>query len=329
MAAPHVAGAAALLLEARPGLPAYAMRDILQNHAQPGAWSGDSTGNTPDCVHRQGAGLLQIDAAIASTVNVSPARIATGESQAGPFTQRLSIVNHGPKPIFVDVSHVPAASTSGSIWTPTIASGGAATVDIGHQTLFLGPGRPVSVSVTITANPGLADGSIYGGYLVFTPRGGAGAGTVRVPYAGFKGDYQALPILTPMGYDLPWLARVDGNDITPFPNGETFTLKGNDIPTLFVHFDHAVRQLRIDALEAGTQGWIGTVLQEDFLPRSVSPNSVTDYPWDGRVVFRKKVRALPNGVYVLKVSVLKPLGNSRVAADWETWTSPEITLQRP
>jgi subtilisin family serine protease len=327
MASPHVAGAAALLLEARPGLRASTVRDILQNHAQPGAWSGDSTGNTPDCVHRQGAGLLQIDAAITGDLTVSPARIATGESQAGPFTQRLSIVNHGPKPLFVDLSHVAAASTSGSSWNPTIASGKGASVAFSKETLFLGVGRPVSVSVTITANPTLADGSIYGGYVVFTPRGGAG--TVRVPYAGFKGDYQAIPILTPIGYDLPWLARVEGNNITPFPNGETFTLEGNDIPTLFVHYDHAVRKLRIDAYEAVGQKWVGSVVHADYVARSASANSATDYPWDGTVVFRRKVREVPNGVYVLKLSVLKPLGDSRVANDWETWTSPAITLARP
>jgi hypothetical protein len=38
---------------------------------------------------------------------------------------------------------------------------------------------------------------------------------------------------------------------------------------------------------------------------------------------------LPNGTYRLKLSVLKPLGNANNAADWETFTTPPITLARP
>jgi hypothetical protein len=38
---------------------------------------------------------------------------------------------------------------------------------------------------------------------------------------------------------------------------------------------------------------------------------------------------VPNGRYVLKLSVLKALGNASNAADWETFTTPPITLARP
>src|SRR5690606_8873591 len=41
MASPHVAGAAALLLQAHPGTPAGAVRGILQNSADPKNWWGN------------------------------------------------------------------------------------------------------------------------------------------------------------------------------------------------------------------------------------------------------------------------------------------------
>ena len=41
------------------------------------------------------------------------------------------------------------------------------------------------------------------------------------------------------------------------------------------------------------------------------------------------VREAPNGVYTVKVSVLKALGDQSNPAHWETWTSPVITLARP
>lgn len=38
---------------------------------------------------------------------------------------------------------------------------------------------------------------------------------------------------------------------------------------------------------------------------------------------------MPNGRYVVKVNVLKALGDEENSADWETWTSPVITIARP
>ena len=33
---------------------------------------------------------------------------------------------------------------------------------------------------------------------------------LRVPYAGYKGDYQAIPATTPTTHGFPWLARATG-----------------------------------------------------------------------------------------------------------------------
>ena len=38
---------------------------------------------------------------------------------------------------------------------------------------------------------------------------------------------------------------------------------------------------------------------------------------------------MPNGQYLVKVSVLKALGDAANPADWETWTSPTVTIARP
>ena len=40
-------------------------------------------------------------------------------------------------------------------------------------------------------------------------------------------------------------------------------------------------------------------------------------------------KVVPNGTYVLKLRVLKALGDESDPADWETYTSPPITLARP
>ncbi|HAL16784.1 MAG TPA: peptidase S8, partial [Anaerolineaceae bacterium] len=83
MSSPHVAGAVALLLEAQPNLPSQAVRGILQNSADPKPWWGNPGLGFLDNVNRQGAGMLDIDDAILATTSVEPAKIATGESEAG------------------------------------------------------------------------------------------------------------------------------------------------------------------------------------------------------------------------------------------------------
>ena len=64
MASPHVAGAAALLMEAAAWRQPTSAR--LQNSADPKNWSG-SRRSASSTLHRQGAGMVDIDDAIAST----------------------------------------------------------------------------------------------------------------------------------------------------------------------------------------------------------------------------------------------------------------------
>ena len=71
--------------------------------------------------------------------------------------------------------------------------------------------------MTIAPNPALSDKCLYGGYLVLAPQGGGAA--MRVPFAGFKGDFQALQVLTPTANGFPWLAKRTGGVFTKQPRG--------------------------------------------------------------------------------------------------------------
>jgi subtilisin family serine protease len=72
MASPHVAGAAALILEAKPHTNSQVMRSILQNSADPQFWSLAPSSPFLDHVHRQGAGMVDIDDAILATTKITP-----------------------------------------------------------------------------------------------------------------------------------------------------------------------------------------------------------------------------------------------------------------
>ena len=325
MSSPHVAGAVALLLQARPHLPPQNVRTILQNSAQPRLWGGNPALGFLDNVHRQGAGILRIDLAIEATTSVEPGKLSLGESAGGPSVRTLTISNHGDADVTYDLSHDPALSTGANTFTPSFLTG-FATVTFSAPSVTVPAGGEATVDVTITANAGLPDHSLYGGYLKVTPRGGGQV--VRVPYAGFKGDYQSIQLFTLAGF--PQLAKLVGGSLTLQPGGATFTLKDDDVPFILVHLNHQSRLVQFTVEDLQGKDW-HTAFSADYVPRNSAANSLFVFTWDGvtTVGKGKKTFTVPNGQYRLTLSVLKALGDPDNPADVETWSSPVVTIARP
>ena len=331
MAAPHVAGAAALLLEARPYTPAQAVRGILQNSADPRVWWGNPALGFLDNVHRQGAGMLDIPGAVLSTTKVEPAKLSLGESQSGPSVQTLTIENGGANDVTYALSHAAALATGANTFTPSFFLA-AANVIFDAPSVTVPAGASATINVTITAPAGLADRGLYGGYLVLTPQGGGA--TYRVPYAGFKGDYQAIPVLTSGGAAFPWLARLTGPSFFNQPAGGSYTFTAGDVPYILLHLDHQSRRLRFTITEVATGKSWHRALDAEYLPRNgaatvAAPGAFFALPWDGTTTAGSKLYTVPNGQYVLTVTVLKALGDDANPAHKETWVSPVITINRP
>ncbi len=187
MSSPHVAGAVALLLQAKPQTLATRVRDLLQNSADPKAWWGNPALGFLDNVHRQGAGMLDIDDAIEATDTgyVLPGKLSLGESQTGPSVQRLEIRNYLNSPVTYDLSYVNALSTGGVITPSFFASD--ATVAFSSASVTAPGNSRAAFTATINPATGPSQGQ-YGGYIVLTPTDGGRV--FRVPFAGFVGDYQ-------------------------------------------------------------------------------------------------------------------------------------------
>ena len=328
MASPHVAGAVALLLQARPGTSAQSVRGILQNSADPKPWWGSPGLGLLDNVHRQGAGMLDIDDAILATTKIEPSKIAAGEGEAGPYTQTLKVVNSGPSAVTYDLSHVNALSTGGVI-TPSFYTSDAA-VAFGTPSVTVPAKGTAYVDVTITPASGPQYGQ-YGGYVVFEPQGGGES--YRVPYAGFVGDYQGIQVLTAgpvSSVPMPWLALLYGGSYYKLegPTDWTFTMVGTDVPYLLMHFDHQSRMLRVEVFDQKGSSW-QRAYDEQYLPRNSSGTGFFAFPLDGYTFAGKKILMLPDGNYYAKISVLKALGDAANPAHWETWTSPMFVIDRP
>lgn len=326
MSSPHVAGAVALLLEAKPHTPSQAVRGILQNSAEPKPWWGNPGLGFLDNVHRQGAGMLAIDDAILATTKITPAKIAAGESEAGPYVQALTLENKGTADVTYSLSYVNALSTGPNTFSPSFYTSNA-SVAFGTPTVTVPAGGYATVTVTINPATGPA-GGLYGGYIVFTPQGGGQV--YRVPFAGYIGDYQAKQVLVPTTYGFPWLARLSGTTYYKLtgPADWTFTMQGGDIPYFLVHLDHQARLLRIEIFSEKGKAW-HRAYNEEYLPRNSGATSFFAFPFDGTTVSGTRTYTVPDGTYYAVLSVLKANGDASNPAHWETWTSPLFVIDRP
>ncbi len=346
MSSPHVAGAVALLLQAKPGIlerrkhkQSFNPKDVrarLQNSANPTLWNLSPGSGLLDNVHRQGAGLLDIDDAILAPIDIAPGKLSLGESQAGPQTRTLTIRNTGSSSVTLNLSHRTAISTgpkNQSSYFNVSYFGSDAVAAFSASSVTVPGGGSATVDVTITAATGPDQGQ-YGGYIDLTPEGGGQA--YSVPYAGFIGDYQSLVVLTPTANGFPWLAQIVGPSfVNRNATGATYTMVGDDIPIFLAHLDHQSErvQLSVTAID-GTHYF--DFADEQYVGRNTSAGGFFAFEFDGNT-FRlggpldgpPKLFTVPDGDYVVTMSVLKALGSRKNPADFEIWTSPVFTIDRP
>jgi minor extracellular serine protease Vpr len=352
MAAPHVAGLAALLLQDKDKSISPAMiRTLLMNTAQPRNINVAPTSGLLEPTWRQGAGLAKIVEAATTPAWVMPSKFSLGEGTNGGDAQ-LTVTNSGDDPIRYDLSGETTIGTGpGSPNGPYpfffnyLQAANTATFSNSSVTVA----AHGTASFTVHIQPGAwPDKSLYGGYVKLAPQGGGV--TLRVPYVGFKGDYQSLPVLTSAGCGLPavFQLRAGASDSCPAlagapiqrlgAAGATFTLQGSDIPILLFHLNHQARRLNIQAYKADgspVHPVFNYVTQLEYLARNSTAGAFFEFDWDGTRVQDNgggngnHRKAVPNGRYILKLSILKALGNASDAADWETFTTPPITLARP
>jgi len=324
MSAPHIAGVVALLLEAHPSTPAQAVRDILQNSADPVPNAQDFDPVIPETVHLQGAGMVDADDAILASTRITPGKLSLGEGENGPVVRLLVVENKGRSPVTYDLSHTPALATGGVI--DVSFSADAASVSFAANAISIPPAGTGSVEVSVVPPSGPQYGQ-YGGYIVFTPRDGGRV--YRVPYGGFVGDYQAIRVLTPTSRGFPWLARRINGTYYKRPWGEVFSFVGDDRPWILAHLDHQVRKLRMEIVDAVTgQSW-HRARDREYITRNTSTESFFAYFWDGLTTSGGKTIEVPNGVYRIRFSVQKALGDDEDLDHWESWTSPLVTISRP
>ncbi len=105
-------------------------------------------------------------------------------------------------------------------------------------------------------------------------------------------------------------------------------------PSILFHLDHHAQRLRLEAFDAVTGKAWNLLADDQYWPRSSTSTGFFAVSWDGTTFTGmgksgSQRQPVPNGRYVVRLSVLKALGDESNPAHWETWSSPAITIARP
>ncbi|MFD0973973.1 S8 family peptidase [Plantactinospora endophytica] len=178
MAAPHVAGAAALLAQAHPDWKAAQTKASLMASAQP---------LTGADVFGQGAGHVQVGRALGQSVTVTPPSLSLGALDwpltDAPTDRTVTYHNSGTAPVVLDLAFDGTAPTG--------------LVTLGANTLTVPAGGTATVEVTVDERVG---GEAYGVFVGRLVASSAGV-DLRTPFSVFRESPAASLHLSTVGRD--------------------------------------------------------------------------------------------------------------------------------
>jgi subtilisin family serine protease len=358
MASPYVAGSAAVLLQAKSSLkkkPA-SVAQLLYNTADPVS-KATETGvtNHAEAVFRQGSGLVNLAGALGATVTASPSVLKLGEGTSRTVTVKLTNKTKATQVYTPSVvTGVSAAASVGTgvgvgTSTPTYAYGPAG-FKASPSSIKVKASKTVKVKLKLTAPsvlPGRA-GLLYGGWVKFTS---AGTGnTVTVPFAGVRGDYQAvkllngfkLPVSETESWSLPTLSYVDQDGYlqaqTAPGRGYSMDPDTYDVPIVLYHLDYPASDVQLRVTNTATRKSYDAIINLKYVKGSKASSKSThlykqsrddsfqELDFFGAYYSKGKVKWVPSGSYTLQLRVLKPLGSAKKSSHWETFTTPKFTI---
>jgi subtilisin family serine protease len=270
-AAAIVAGAAALLAQARPELDAAALKSLLVGSARPLA---------EDDVMSQGAGLVDVGGAAASELEVDPSSLAFGRATGPTWSGRQTVVlrNLSLRRVRLELEM-------------RVGREGAAALEfrVRPSRLYLAAGHSIRVRIRARVTSALDGTAPASGALVVTPLAGR---EVRVPWAIAFGE-QIRPVLSSVRLSQ---RRFRASDATPALL--TF-VAGSVVPTGEGEEVHPLSRLDLELLtsEGESRGLLARL--RDVLPGRYS-FGVTGRDPAGSI--------LPTGDYVLRLIAYPTVG---------------------
>ena len=333
MASPHVAGGAALYLEAHPGTTQAELRTrcrtVLTRSCSTRRFRDRSTGRALAC-------------SISTTRSSRPrpwSRAASRSAREGGAAT-LTVSNAGPSAVTYNVSHVGGLTTGGNTNAPSLF-GPTSVAAFSASSITVPAGGQATLSVDHRGDPGSSPGEQpVRRVVVLTPTAWGRRCGSRTP-ASMATTSPSRP--TPTVDQLPWVSHLtacrasSGSIARPAAVGKADEGRHvrspdeiEETPYFLVHLEHQARELRIEGSTAQPRR-TGPLFTEDYLPRSGSATSFSAFGFDGEVIKGRNGQHVnvPDGTYYVKLSALKALRDPANPAHWETWTSPTFVIDQP
>lgn len=268
MAAPHVAGAMALLKQAKRSADGWTLEHIkavAMNTADPGIYAGPGHVGDHEAPQRVGAGLIDLKAALESDAaalavsGMAEVSADFGQLQIpvdeGPFSveRPIEVFNHGSAPLTFDVAFDPIGAPPGVEWT--LPDGDSVTVPAGGSAKFrLRLSVPDPAALRHRREPSMAESqegyrrwwlSEASGAVVLAA---AGEPTLRVPaYASLR-PAGSLRAAGPIRVDIDGDGEQAGTLALVGANADTGGTGSDDYSSLTAGFELQARSPRIASL---------------------------------------------------------------------------------
>jgi hypothetical protein len=330
MAAPLVAGAYALLAQARNTTNPVELLSILASTAKPTKWyDGTTTHETWAPVSQQGSGRIQAYDAAQATSKLSVSSLELKDSDQFTAGQTFAIENQGDEEVTYSIEELKAPTvyyfTPGTrepalFPNPNVDDGATLTFDSDKLVVPAGGSADVNVHVV---PPSLNETLLpsFSGYIKLN---GSNGDTLLLPYIGVLGSLYQTPTMLPGDAYLASTADMgtplDANTTIEMPH-PSLNQTGFHGPTPAIRLKTGTPQLRADvvalsAVELPTTEFFGYP----------SLGSVPTFPrlWASRGGFQGALLGrladgtiLPEGAYKIVVSALRVSGDEKEKADWD------------
>jgi subtilisin family serine protease len=341
MAAPLVAGAVALICEARGTRDPVEIRNLLAASAVQARFHDGTQGISQLApVPQQGAGLIQAYDAAMAGAQLNIASLSFNDSDHFANEQTFEIRNTGSTDLEFELDHRPAATvythapgTNRPMKFPNDLDQDYATITLTCGTRFTVPaGKTVELTVDATAPKGLdlARLPVWSGFINLH---GSDGRVLTVPYIGVSGSmydqsmigsdtgiyYNSAPLAHNTTIELPYQGLANSAV-------DTLPLFGVDVifgtQQIFVDLSPVSHESGQEVTEHLGLDTVGGLFGTPY--RFVSRSPQTAQPWDGLL---NDGSYAPPGHYKIVVRALRTFGDANDGDDYERWDSPVFALK--
>lgn len=359
MSTPMVAGAAALLSQARGTLDPKTLHNLLGSTARQVAWNNNGVlrdGVTP--VTHEGSGLIQLwDAAQAKGL-LSSSSISFNDSDHHAGEVTFTLLNTGGKEATYKLGHSAALTTyaldpEGYLESNVPFEITRATANIAFEAdeVTVAAGAEVGITVRCTApEANKSRWPMYSGYITLN---GTNGDNLAVSYVGNAGSMRDAQILRNdrNGWQSAWLSQggwdvglpVEADTVftVPKPSGDRpadFDIYEDEVPVVIAYPEFSTRILRYDLVASHSnattrcalphEDWLGyETYGEIWGGRDANTNIHTEY-LKVFVGYLANGTPVPPGRYSILVSALRLLSAGRNdIEDWQVIETVPFILQ--